>query len=258
MPDSATAATVLSEIAGGIRTITLNRPDRLNAINHALIADFNAALDEAGNDDATRVIILRGAGRAFCAGDDLKEFDQQTNGEAEVRAMIENLQDVTRKIILGDKIVIGAIHGWAVGGGLEWAIDCDFPIWAENARGFFPEISLGVFVTGAVTALLPKLVGPQKTRDLILFGEKFDGRAAFELGIAWKTVPEDQVFAEAITTAERILEFPPARVRDLKRVVARACHLDVESAMALETEATIAGFLDPASAERIAGFSTRT
>ena len=254
MADGATSSTVLSEIEDGIRTITLNRPARLNAINNALIADFNAALDDAGNDDATRIIILRGAGRAFCAGDDLKEFDQQTGSEADVTAMIESLQDITRKILVGDKIVIGAIHGWAVGGGLEWAINCDFPIWAETARGFFPEISLGVFVTGAVTTLLPKLIGPQKTKDLILFGEKFDGRAAYKMGIAWKTVPEAQVFAEAMATAKRILELPQAQVRDLKRVVNRACHLDAEAAMALETEATVRGFLDPATAKRIAGF----
>ncbi|MCZ6859346.1 MAG: enoyl-CoA hydratase/isomerase family protein [Alphaproteobacteria bacterium] len=258
MPGHATARTVLSETEGGIRTITLNRPERLNAINHALIADFNSALDDAAGDDATRVIILRGAGRAFCAGDDLKEFDEQTGSEAKVTAMVESLQDITRKIVLGEKIVIGAIHGWAVGGGLEWAIDCDFPIWAETARAFFPEISLGLFVTGAVTTLLPKLIGPQKTKDLILFGEKFDGRAAFELGIAWKTVPEDQLFAEAVTTAKRILELPQAQVRDLKRVVNRACHLDVEAAMALETAATVRGFLDPATAERIGGFTAQT
>ena len=249
--------TVLCEVEGGIRTITLNRPERLNAINQALVADLNACLDAAARDEATHVIILRGAGRAFCAGDDLKEFDRQTASEAEARAMIESLQDVTRKIVLGDKIVIGAIHGWAVGGGLEWAIDCDFPIWAETARGFFPEISLGLFVTGAVTTLLPKLIGPQKTRDLILFGGKFDGREALALGIAWKTVPETQVFAEALATAERILELPRAQVRDLKRVVARACHLDVEAAMALETEATLRGFLDPETAKRIAGFGAR-
>ncbi len=135
---------------------------------------------------------------------------------------------------------------------------CDFPIWAETARAFFPEISLGLFVTGAVTTLLPKLIGPQKTKDLILFGKKFDGRAAFDLGIAWKTVPEGEVFAAALATAQRILEFPQAQVRDLKRIVNRACHLDVEPAMALETEATIRGFLDPATAERIAGFTART
>ena len=109
-----------------------------------------------------------------------------------------------------------------------------------------------------MTTLLPKLIGPQKTKDLILFGEKFDGRAAFELGIAWKTVPEDQLFAEAVATAKRILELPQAQVRDLKRVVNRACHLDVEAAMALETEATVRGFLDPATAERISGFTART
>ncbi len=92
MPDNSSAGTVLSEVEGGIRTITLNRPERLNANNQALIADFNACLDEAAGDDATRVIILRGAGRAFCAGDDLKEFDRQTGGRRQVRAFSGSLQ----------------------------------------------------------------------------------------------------------------------------------------------------------------------
>ena len=244
--------TVLSELDGGVRTVTLNRPRRLNAINHALIADLATALEGANRDPATRVILLRGAGRAFCAGDDLKEFDEQTGAPAEVRRMVERLQHVTRLLVLGEKPVVGAIHGWAVGGGLEWAINCDLALWAEEARGFFPELSLGLFVTGGVTTLLPRLVGLQKTRELILFGEKFDGRAAAEMGIAWKAVPEADLFATAAETARRVAALPGARVRDLKRVVNRAAWLDLEGAMALETDATVAGFLDPETPALIA------
>ena len=228
----------------------------MNAINHDLVRDFNAALDAADADETCSAVILRGAGRAFCAGDDLKEFDDQTGSEADVKEMVERLQDVTRKIVLGDKIYIGAIHGWAVGGGLEWAINCDFPIWAESARGFFPEISLGVFVTGAVTTLLPKLVGLQKSKELILFGDKFDAATAQKLGVAWKVVPDDDLRSEADAVARRIAALPSNQVRDLKRVINRACHLDAEGAMALETDATVRGFLDPATEERIRKFGS--
>lgn len=248
------AGTVLTEIDdGGIRTITLNRPERLNAINHDLITDLSAALDQANGDHGTRAVILTGAGRAFCAGDDLKEFDQQAGSEQQVLAMTERLQDVTRKIVLGDKIVVGAIHGWAVGGGLEWVIDCDFPILANTARCFFPEVKLGLFVTGAVTAILPRLTGLAKAKELILFGEKFDAKTALEVGIAWKVVPEAKLMDEALAAARRVAKLPPNQVRDLKRVLNRACHMDAESAMALETEACVRGFLDPATAKRIAG-----
>jgi len=246
--------TVLSERTAGVRTITLNRPDRLNAISPQLVIDLNAAFDEAMGDDATKAIVFRGAGRAFCAGDDLKDFDDQKGTEAEVTAMIERLQDVTRKIVLGDKIVVGAIHGWAVGGGLEWAINCDLPIWGKSGRGFFPEVNLGLFVTGAVTTLLPKLVGPHKTKELMLFGERFDAKAALDLGIAWKVVPDETLFEEAQATAERIVALPYEQACNIKRVINRACHMDAEGAMALETAACTAAMLDPATEERIKAF----
>jgi enoyl-CoA hydratase/carnithine racemase len=245
---------VLNEIAEGVRTVTLNRPERLNAINPELLAALVAALRSANDDRATRAIVLRGAGRAFCAGDDLKEFDQQRRSPGETRAYIEQIQAVTRAIVLGDKMVVGAIHGWAVGGGLEWLINCDLAILAEGTRCFFPEISLGVFVTGGVTTLLPRAVGLQKARELILFGERFDAKAALAMGLAWKVVPEVLLFAEAQSAARRIADLPAAQVRDLKRVINRAAALDVEGAMALETDATVRGFLDPETAARIAKF----
>ena len=249
------SGTVLSAINGNIRTITLNRPERLNAVNGELLTDLHEALAEGNADPATRVIILRGAGRAFCSGDDLKEFDDQTGDEERVRAHIGLFQEVTRDILLGDTMVVGAIHGWAVGGALEWVVNCDLTIFAEGTRCFFPEISLGVFVTGAVTTLLPKLVGPQRAKGIILFGERFDARQALEMGIAWKVVPDDALFDEAEATARRIVELPENAVRDLKRVINRAYHMDIEGAIALETDATVRGFLDPSTAERIAAFS---
>lgn len=245
---------VLVDLADGVRTITLNRPERLNAINPALLRALRVALAEANADAETRAVVLRGAGRAFCAGDDLKEFGEQAGNEAETRAYIESIQDVTREMVLGDTFIVGAIHGWAVGGGLEWVLNCDLAVFAEDTRCFFPEISLGVFVTGAATALLPRLVGLPKAKEMILFGERFDAAAALDMGIAWKVVPVDQIFDDAQATAERIAALPAARVRDVKRCLNRACAMDAEEAMALETEATLQGFLDPESAKRVAAF----
>lgn len=250
-------ATVISTVDNGICTITLNRPQRLNAINRVLLSELKAILTNSNDDPAVKVIILCGAGRAFCAGDDLKEFDQQIENETDTRAYIDSIQDITRALVLGDKIIVGAIHGWAVGGGLEWVIDCDLAILAEGTRCFFPEISLGVFVTGAVTTLLPKLVGLQKAKELILFGERFDAQQALAIGIAWKVVPENELFSEAEAVAKRIAALPENAVRNLKRVINRACHLDAEGAMSLETDATVRGFLDPTSAQRVAHFAQK-
>src|SRR4029079_18221329 len=158
--------TVLSELNGeGVRTITLNRPERLNAMNQALVRDVAEAFTDANKDGATKAMIFTGAGRAFCAGDDRREH-VHPNSETEAREFVEAIQDATRAIVFGEKPVVGAINGWAVGGGFEWAINCDFTIWAAGARAFFPEVSLNIFVTGGVTSLLPALVGLNRAREM--------------------------------------------------------------------------------------------
>ncbi len=242
-------STVLLSIADGIAEITLNRPERLNAINPDLLRDFAAAI-RAGQGQA--VILLRGAGRAFCAGDDLKEFDDQSHGPEETRRFIEAIQDVTRLLMGSDAIVVGAIHGWAVGGGLEWVINCDLAVMAEGCRCFFPETALGLFVTGGVTSLLPNLVGLQKAKELILLGDRFDARAALAMGLVSRVVPDDACLDEARALARRIAGLPAHSRRNVKRVLNRAFQLPLDQAMALETDATVEGFLAPATAALIA------
>ena len=249
------SGTVLSEdVEEGLRLITLNRPHRLNAIVPELLEDLIQALDAANQAPATRAILLTGAGRAFCAGDDLKEFASQAGDEASTRAYIERIQDVTRAMMLGDKPVIGAIRGWAVGGGLEWVINCDFAIAAEGTRFFFPEISLGVFVTGGVTELLPRLVGLQRAREMIMLGERFDAAQAQAWGLIRQVVSDDALIPEALALARRIAALPAERVRDLRRIFARRAGGGLDASMAAETEATVRGFLDPETAKRVASF----
>jgi enoyl-CoA hydratase/carnithine racemase len=247
--------TVLSEDAGeGVRVVTLNRPHRLNAIVPELLDDLIATLEAADRDPATRAIVLTGAGRAFCSGDDLKEFGTRAADEASTRAYVERIQDVTRAVMLGATPVVGAIHGWAVGGGLEWVINCDFAVAAKSTRFFFPEISWGVFVTGGVSELLPRLVGLQRARELIILGERFDATQAQAWGLIWKVVGDPDLMPEALALARRIAALPPGPVRDLRRILARQSGGGLDGAMAAETEATVRGFLDPKTAERIAGF----
>jgi enoyl-CoA hydratase/carnithine racemase len=247
--------TVLSEDAGsGVCVLTLNRPHRLNAIVPELLDDLISALAAADRDPAIRAVVLTGAGRAFCSGDDLKEFGAQASNEADTRAYIERIQEVTRAMVQGDTPVVGAIRGWAVGGGLEWVINCDFAIAAEGTRFFFPEISWGVFVTGGVTELLPRLVGLQRARQLIMLGERFDAAEANGWGLIWKVVPDADLMPEALALARRLAALPSGPVRALRRILARPGGGGLEAAMAAETEATVRGFLDPETATRIAAF----
>ena len=246
--------TVLSRYDGeGVRTIALNRPDSLNAMNRQLIEDVACAFDDANADPATRVIIFTGAGRAFCAGDDRHEHVHPEN-ESEARALVDAIQRATVAIVRGAKPVVGAINGWAVGGGFEWAINCDFPIWAEGARAFFPEVSLNLFVTGAVTSLLPALVGLNKAREMLMLGQRYEAAELASLGVAWRVVSDERLLTEAREVAGRLSALPPLSVRAMKRVLNQSASTDLNTALRLETEATIAGFLDPETTERLKDF----
>jgi enoyl-CoA hydratase/carnithine racemase len=246
--------TILSTVDdSGVRTISLNRPASLNAMNRRLIDDLAKAFDDANADTATGSIILTGTGRAFCAGDDRREHVHPTS-EAEARDLVDAIQRATRAIVFGAKPVVGAINGWAVGGGFEWAINCDFPIWAESAKGFFPEVSLNLFVTGAVTSLLPALVGLNKAREMLFLGQRYDAATLSELGVAWRVVSDDRLMDEAHAVAARLSELPPLSVRAMKRALNQSAACDLGAALHLETEMTIGGFLDPETTRLLKDF----
>ncbi|MDH3693058.1 MAG: enoyl-CoA hydratase/isomerase family protein [Gammaproteobacteria bacterium] len=238
---------------GGVRKISLNRPQSLNAMNRQLIDDVTCAFDNANADQATKVIIFTGEGRAFCAGDDRKEHVHPEN-EAQARDLVEAIQRATRAIVFGSKPVVGAINGWAVGGGFEWAINCDFPIWGQSAKGFFPEVSLNLFVTGAVTSLLPALVGLHKAREMLFLGKHYNADELKTMGAAWRVVKDDKLQDEAMAVATKISQLPPLSVRAMKRVLNKCATSDLQKALQLETQATIAGFLDPETTKRLKEF----
>lgn len=237
----------------GVRTISLNRPECLNAMNRQLIDDVARAFDDANSDPGTRCIIFTGEGRAFCAGDDRHEHVHPESEEA-ARDLVEAIQRATRSIVFGSKPVVGAINGWAVGGGFEWAINCDFAIWAEDARAFFPEVSLNLFVTGGVTALLPAVVGLTKAREMLLLGERYEATELVQMGLAWKAVPPDGLQEEARTLARKLAALPPMAVRAMKRTLNATAAADLHRALQLETDATVAGFLDPETTSRLKAF----
>lgn len=254
MPNSFEYDTVLSALtADGVRTITLHRPDRLNAMNRQLIDDVAVAFEDAHADEATRAIVFTGSGRAFCAGDDRREHVHPEN-EAEARDLVNAIQRCTEEIVFGSKPVVGAINGWAVGGGFEWAINCDFPIWGESAKGFFPEVSLNLFVTGAVSSLLPALVGLNKAREMLFLGQRYTAAELHHIGVAWRVAPDGQLQAEAAAVAATLAALPALSVRAMKRTLNATATGDLRAALAAETEATVAGFLDPLTTQLLHDF----
>jgi len=245
-------STVLVEDRGPVRILTLHRPDRLNAITGELVDDLAGAVHAANASPQVRAIVLTGAGRAFCAGDDLHEFDEQTRDQSTLTAYVEKLQLVTREMMFGRVPIVGAVHGWAVGGGFEWVLNCDLVVVGESARGFFPEMGLGLFVTGGITTLLPHTVGPGRARRLLLMGERVDSELMLDWGIAQWRVPDDDMMTKAMEVAEHLTTLSERSVADLRRIMAKVSLPELAAAIEEETQATIASFADPDTASRVA------
>lgn len=245
-------STVLVEDRGAVRIITLNRPERLNAITGPLVEEFAAAVHDANATPEVRVIVLTGAGRAFCAGDDLHEYSEQTRDRETLVAYIDKLQQVTKEMMFGRVPIVGAVHGWAVGGGFEWVVNCDLVVVGESARGFFPEMGLGLFVTGGITTLLPHTVGPGRARRLLLMGERVDSAQMLDWGIAQWRVPDDEMLPKALEVADHIAGLSARSVADLRRVMTQVAMPEIAAAIEAETQATIASFADPDTAARVA------
>lgn len=245
--------TVVSRYIGkGVRIIELNRPECLNAMNHQLISDVARAFEDANAEADSRALVFTGAGKSFCAGDDRREHSHPET-EAQAREVVDNIQQVTRTILQGPKPVVGAINGYAVGGGFEWALNCDFSIWNENSAAFFPEVSLNLFVTGAVTAILPALVGHTKAREMLMLGDRYSAQQLHQLGVAWRVAKDDCVLDEAIELARRLAALPELSLRTMRRVLNQV-DAGIERALALETEATVQGFLDPLTTKLLKDF----
>jgi len=225
-----------------VAIVTLDRPDRLNAISGALLADLHAALDEANRDDTVRAIVLTGAGRAFCAGDDLKEFGAQALDPA---AHIAAIQQITRDLMLNGKPVVGALHGYAVGGGFEWLLNCDLVVAADDLVAFFPEMAIGQFVTGGVTYLLPLAVGHQRAMELLLLGERQSAERLLALGLVNCVVSRAELVETAVAWAAEIATRNAWSVMRLKRLVTEELQGQLVKALELEQATTIEAFGRP-------------
>jgi len=222
-------STVDYALDDGIAVIWLNRPERLNAVVAELVDDLLEALDAAAKSDA-RAVVLAGRGRAFCAGHDLKE----PTPEGDSRPRLDRLQDVTRRLRGLRQPVIAAVHGYAIGAGAEFAMGCDLILAAEDAVFAFPEVSLGLSVTGAASRLLPLLVGPLKAKELLLLGERVSGTEARDLGLVNAAVPVGDLMDTALAWAAKIASHPAAAATMAKRALDSGIDSSLDAALELE------------------------
>ena len=228
-PDQA----VLYDCCDGAAVIYLNRPERLNAINVHLLRGLTAALDRAREDKAAQTVILTGAGRAFCAGEDLKETARGKDAETWLEET-DRLQDVQRLILRLGKPLIGAINGYAVGGGCEFAMSCDIRIAAESAVFGFPETGVGLTVTTAGTKLLTQLVGLGKAKELVFTGDFIDAGEAERIGLVNAVAPDDQLMNAARAMAAKIGERSPLALKLSRIAIDQGLDANYEQTLELE------------------------
>jgi enoyl-CoA hydratase/carnithine racemase len=230
---------VLAKEAGGVLTLTLNRPDKLNALSYALIDRLLARLDDSETDPAVRVIVLTGAGdRAFSAGGDIPEFSRSVavGPEAACRDFVARGQRLTARIEAFKKPVIVAVNGLAYGGGCEITEAAPLAIATDRATFAKPEVNLGMPPTFGGTQRLPRLAGRKRALELLLTGDPFGPARALELGLVNQVVPHEELMPAARRLAQRIMQHSPLAVASILTAVTRGLNQSIAEGLLIESE----------------------
>jgi enoyl-CoA hydratase len=219
---------ILVEKQDGIATVTLNRPEKLNALNHELRAAFCRVMQELRTDSEAGVVIITGAGRAFCAGMDLKELGGglREDGNVTFISVIEEM----------NAPVIAAVNGFAITGGFELALACDMIVASEDAQFADTHARVGVMPGGGISARLPRAVGIRKAKEMSLTGNYLSARDAERMGLVNRVVPKDQVLKAAKELAGQILSCDQTVVRQMKRLYDRATRAPLGEALQIEQD----------------------
>lgn len=241
---------IQSEIQDGILHIILNRPEKKNALTSAMYEAMVKILQEGEADDSVRVIILRGNGDSFTAGNDIEDFVQKPwKGQA-----VPPAEQFIRAVAFAEKPIIAAVHGLAVGIGTTILLHCDLVYAAEDTRFMMPFVNLGIIPEAGSTLLLPNLVGQRRAAELTLLATPFSAQRAYELGIVNRVVPPDQLLSSVITVAQALSEKPASAVRLAKQMMKQPLKADLDRVIREEVLA-IAGRLDsPETAEALSAF----
>ena len=225
--------TLLTDLVDGVLTLTVNRPDKLNALNDQVIADLGRAALEAAANDQVKGVILTGAGaKAFVAGADISELVSQSPLKAKERSLTG--QAVFRRLEALRKPVIAAVNGFCLGGGCELAMACHLRIASESARFGQPEVKLGIGPGYGGTVRLPRLVGRGRAIELLLTGAMIDAQEAWRLGLVNRVVPADRLLPETETLIRSILAQGPHAVACVLEAVDAGLEMDRDEALLLE------------------------
>lgn len=224
---------ILLEIEGRIATLTINRPETLNAIDVATIAAMHEALDEVARNDAVNVLIFTGAGRAFVAGGDIADLNSR-QGLPHYLEFAEDIHKLFRRIETFDKPTIGAINGFALGGGTELVLALDIRILSDKARLGLPEITLGLFPGAGGTQRIIRQLPLCRAKEIMFTGDQLTAQEAVDVGLANRVVAHDDLMSEARATAEKVAGKSPLVLKLLKRTLNDGADMPLAAALAHE------------------------
>jgi enoyl-CoA hydratase len=244
---------IICEVKEGIATITFNRPKALNALNGVLLEELSQALDKIAADEDIRVLILTGAGdKSFVAGADISELATFDCLKAKSFARIGH--DIISKLQVLPITVIAAVNGFALGGGTEIAIACDFIYASENAKFGQPEINLGVIPGFGGTQRLPRLIGSNMAKELILTGKMISAAEALQLGLVNKVFPAETLIEEVMKTAGVIATKGKVSLREAKQAVNKGLNVDLATGCSIEIDAFSLCYASPDAKEGTSAF----
>ena len=211
---------ILVSVEAGVQTITLNRPERLNAFNPEMHGLLREALERAGDDDAVRAVLLTGAGRGFCAGQDLSERDVGGDAVIDLSVTIESLYNpLVRRLRALPKPIVCAVNGVAAGAGANVALACDIVLAARSASFIQAFARIGLVPDSGGSWILPRLVGRARAMGLALLGDKLAAEDAADWGLVWKAVDDDKLMAEAGALARGLAAGPTRAYGLIKRAL---------------------------------------
>jgi len=225
--------TIELQIEGGIATLTLNRPKALNALNLAMVRELQQAVHQVRDDPTVRVVVITGAGdKAFAAGADITEFKGMSPVDAWV--FTKQMQRVYLELEQLPKPVIAAVNGYALGGGCELMMACDIAYASDRAKIGQPEITLGIIPGAGGTQRLPRLIGKQRAKELVMTGDMIGAQEAWNLGLLNKVVPSDQLMAEARKLAEKLAGKGAVALKAAKEAIEEGCDIGLERGLGIE------------------------
>src|SRR5262249_19535078 len=246
------AVVLIEKQSPQITIVTLNRPERRNALTLELLTQLCAAIKVASDEPENRVVILRGAGAAFCTGLDLKEAADQTKAHAIAEMVANTLVAVSQTHL----VTIAAVHGAAVAGGAGIMSACDFAVAAERTKIGYPEVRRGL-VAGLVMTFLRRQAGERNMRDLLLGSELIDAERAREIGLVNRVVAQNDLMAEALKFAESVLQGAPGALTQTKRLIDELWWRSVKQAIDLALDYHMQARESAEAREGIAAFNEK-